>query len=439
MSGVPVLLVVTMVGLELAGLACARGQEASAADATSGAGLWSRSKLSGNWGGLRDALAGHGLTVDLDATYTFQGVAAGGLAGPSFERFSDEDDTGQTFSGDLKLAFDTGMAGLWQGGLFNARLEGRVGRSVLQRAGSVSAVNNDALFPNVVDSFDDEALAVTQLTFTQYVVERVALFGGLLDTAEGDANELAGSALSNSHFLNSAMLYSLVEDATVPNVSLGGGLLLEPTEEVSGSFSVFGTEETAGEDPFDHTEGATFSTEWTLGYTLRARPGAHTLGFLYGINASRTAIAADPRLVVGGLLAGRSVPTTTDDTWAFYYNGYQYLQGDAERGFGLFARFGVSDGNPNPVEWNVAGGLAGKGIVEPRGDDTWGVGGFYIGLSDEDLLAGLDVGDEIGGEVFYNVAVTPWLHVTLDAQVVDPALPRADTAWVLGVRTHLNL
>jgi hypothetical protein len=35
---------------------------------------------------------------------------------------------------------------------------------------------------------------------------------------------------------------------------------------------------------------------------------------------------------------------------------------------------------------------------------------------------GLGVDNELGGEAFYNLAVTPWLRVTLDAQVIDPAL-----------------
>ena len=43
---------------------------------------------------------------------------------------------------------------------------------MLQRAGSVSAVDNDALFPNVVDRFDEEALALTAFTFTQALGEK---------------------------------------------------------------------------------------------------------------------------------------------------------------------------------------------------------------------------------------------------------------------------
>ena len=405
---------------------------------TYGGKLWSRSTLTGDWGGVRDRWAAHGVTIAFGANYIFQGVASGGFDGPLFKNFSDEDDTGNTFSGELKLELDTEKAGLWQGGLFNAQLEGRTGRSVLQRAGSVSAVNNDALYPNVVDRFDEDALAVTELTFMQYLGEKLALFGGLLNTAEGDENELAGSALSTSHFLNSALLYSLVEDATVPNVSLGGGVLFEPNENISGSFSVFGTEETAGENPFDHTEGTTFSTEWTFKHKLLTRPGAQTFGFLYGIDASRTAIATDPRHVLGGILAGQPIPTTSDDTWAFYYNAHQYVRGDADGGWGVFVRFGISDGDPNPVKFNLAGGLSGKGLLPQRKQDTWGAGVFYLDMSDKDLLKGLNVGDEVGGELFYNIAITPWLRVTLDAQVIDSALRAADTAWELGVRTHLD-
>lgn len=388
-------------------------------------------------GDLDRRLSRYGLSVRAGAAYTFQGVAGGGVNGPLFDVASDENDIGNTVSGELVLELDTSAAGLWQGGFFNFRLDARAGRSILQRAGSVSAVDNDALFPNVVDEFDDEALAVTDLSYTQYLGKRVGFFGGLLDSAEGDENAIAGSALSNAHFLNSALLYSLVEDATVPNASLGGGVLLDWSETLYGSFSVFGTEETAGEDPFDHTEGTTFSMEWTLHHSFGELGGAQTIGMLYGIDASRLAIATDPRQLLAIVLAGLPIPDTDDDTWAFYYNGHQYVRGDESDGWGVFARFGVSDGDPNPVEWTAAAGVGGTAPFTRRGDDRWGIGVFYVGVSDKGLLEGLGVDDEIGGEVFYNLAVTPWLRITPDVQIIDGAFPRSDTTWVLGVRTHI--
>jgi porin len=395
-----------------------------------------RPKLTGDWGGTRNAWAEGGLTLDLDATYTFQSVVGGGWTGPGFKAASNEDSQGNTLSGDLKVELDTGKAGLWSGGFINARVEGRYGRSVLQRAGTVSAVNNDALFPNVVDRFDEEALAVTELSVTQSIGGGISLFGGLLNPSEGDENEIAGSALSNGTFFNTALLYSLVEDATVPNVSLGGGAEFEASETISGSFSVFGTTETAGKNPFDRWHGTTFSTEWTFGVTLGERPGTHTVGALYGIHARRTDIAADPRIFLGAGLQGRPVPETTADTWALYYNGHHFLSGDAKGGWGVFARAGLSDGDPNPVRWNGALGLGGVGTLPTRPEDHWGAGVFYLGRSNAVLLKGLGVGNEVGGEVYYKIVLTPWVQVTLDAQVVDSALPGRDTAWVLGLRTH---
>jgi len=414
----------------------AQDQQEVEAEQKFGGGPWTRPKLTGGWCGARDSLAAHGWTMDLDATYTFQVVAGGGWKGAAFEAFSNEDDRGHTLSGDLKIELDTGKAGLWQGGRFNARLEGRRGRSVLQRAGCVSAVNNDALFPNVVDRFDGGAAALTELSFTQSVGGKVALFAGLLNPAEGDENEIAGSALSNGSFLNSALLYSLVEDATVPNVSLGGGLTIEAGATVSGSFSVFGSAETAGRNPFHAWHGTTFSTEWTVGHTLAERPGAQTFGILYGINADRADIAADPRILLGSVLQGRPLPTSAADTWAFYYNVHQFLSGDAKGGWGVFARAGVSDGNPNPVRWNAALGVGGVGTFPGRPEDRWGLGAFYLDLSNEALLKGLRVGNEVGGDLYYLFTLTPWFRLTLDAQVIDSALPGRDPAWVLGLRTQ---
>jgi porin len=52
--------------------------------------------------------------------------------------------------------------------------------------------------------------------------------------------------------------------------------------------------------------------------------------------------------------------------------------------------------------------------------------------------------DEYGFEAFYNVAITPWLQLTPDIQVIRPAQKRVaangksiDTASVLGFRLQM--
>ena len=58
----------------------------------------------------------------------------------------------------------------------------------------------------------------------------------------------------------------------------------------------------------------------------------------------------------------------------------------------------------------------------------------------------LPIGNDQAVELFYNIAVTPWCHVTPDLQVVLPArddtLPpnreSIDTALVLGLRAKID-
>ena len=60
---------------------------------------------------------------------------------------------------------------------------------------------------------------------------------------------------------------------------------------------------------------------------------------------------------------------------------------------------------------------------------------YYLGYSDDfkdvaRLIA--PVRDERGLELFYNVGVTPWCHITPDLQVITPTLGLAETSVVLG-------
>lgn len=388
------------------------------------------------WDDVRKRRATNGLTLNFDATYVFQGVAAGGFTGPLFPLFSNEEDTGHTLSGDLRAVIDTQKAGWWEGGTLKTRLQARTGQSIVQRAGSVAAVNNEALFPNVESNFDGNVVSLVELMYRHSLNEQVGVYAGLLNTALGDQNAIAGSSQSHSTFMNFALLYSVVEDATTPQTSLGGGIDLKPTDRVNGSISIYGSDETSGASPFRRWRGTSFNTEWTLTHSISERPGAQTFGFLYGLGINTADLAADPRLVIIGVITGVPIPATTTDTWAFYYNAHQYIQGDDRQGWGMFARWGISDGNPNLVKQNAALGLGGVGVFPSRKQDHWGLAGFLVDMSDASLLSGLNVRDEFGAEAYYNIAVTNSLRVTLDAQVIDSALPRVDTAWVLGVRTN---
>lgn len=392
--------------------------------------IWERSTRTGDWGGVRNDLAAHGITIDLTGLYTFQGVSSGGT------RLGDE--TGNLFNGQLELAIDTGKAGLWPGGFFKVRLEGRGGDNVQNRVGSLSPVDNYALFPNVPGRAGDSAWALTELTYAQFSSEKFGVVFGLMNTASADSNPIAGSMISTEHFMNTAFLYSPAEASGAPSVTLGGGLIFLPNKNIQGSISVIGSTETAGKNPFDLYQGTTFATEWTFKYELGQHPGGVTLGGLYSINRDRVDLGADVRLFFASALVGGTVLTTGSDVWAIYWNGYQYLQGDEKKGWGLFGRVAFGDGNTNPVRFNMAAGVGGTSPIPGRDTDRWGLGLYYIDLSNLDVLKTLNLNHETGAELFYNIALTPWAHLSLDAQVVDPVVQRADTAWVLGTRVVIN-
>ena len=74
------------------------------------------------------------------------------------------------------------------------------------------------------------------------------------------------------------------------------------------------------------------------------------------------------------------------------------------------------------------------------------VSGAFLPFLRQQLNLGLQKEDAL--EMYYNIAVTPWLNVTADLQVVNPALKRAtnevgqlarvDTAVIAGARTRIR-
>jgi porin len=371
--------------------------------------LNARSTLTGDWGGRRGEWARRGLHVDPDSVLSYQGVVSGGR----------EEDGGVIGSSSLTLQLDTGKAGLWPGGLFKLRSEARYGDGVQRAVGGVSPVNSELLLPTT--RLGDDTWALTEFTFAQFLSESVGVFAGLLNTEEGDANELGGSLRDNGRFLNTAFRLSLPEGQTAPNVTLGAGIIFLPTQNIVGSVTVFDTEESAGRNPFDTRSGTSVATEWQFSYALGGRGGRSTLGFIYAFDQDFTRLGVDPRSTLRRLVAGQGL-ATRDDSWVAYYNAHQYLQWENGRGWGLFARLSIADASVNPVQWSAAFGAGGTGLFASRPRDTWGIGIYHLDLADGPVFRLLDLHDEDGMEIFYNFAVTPWFHLTADLQVVDTAL-----------------
>ncbi len=82
--------------------------------------------------------------------------------------------------------------------------------------------------------------------------------------------------------------------------------------------------------------------------------------------------------------------------------------------------------------------LVRTGPIRGRENDTFGIGYYHLGISNLPLLKSLGFGAENGAELFYNIAVTPWFHVTPDLEVVDPANSHNATNILVGVRARIS-
>lgn len=386
-----------------------------------------RATLLGDRSGRRARGSDRGITVDVSTTQYYQGVAAGGLE--------------QAFQyggrNDYFLNFDGEKLGLGQG--FSVALHGetRYGESAAAVAGSLSSPNLLLAFP----AAGGDVTALTGVTLTQNLSERLQIYGGKLNTLDGFAQPLTG-ADNFSGFQNTAMLYNPVFARTVPYATFGAGFALLENEESVFSVTVYDTNDTptvAGFETF-FDNGATIYTEWNLSTTFFDLPGHHGLSGTYstGTYSDLTPTAyLDP---IAGLVV---VSEPVSGSWCAAYNFDQALYvspDDSQRMWGVFGNFGLADDNPSPVRWFASAGISGASFLPRRTADSFGCAYFYVGVSDSlknlaPLL--LPVRDEHGIELYYNLALTPWCGITPDLQVITPFREQAETALLFGLRAHV--
>jgi len=412
------------------------GAEESASAQPYSGDFFTRSTLTGDWGGARNDLAAKGVTFDASLTQIGQGVVNGGKNG-AWEYGG---------RGNLTGHLDTQKLGLWPGGFLTLELEGNWANAIYGKTGALMPVNTNQLFPVPTgDNFN-----VPQLSFAQFLSHYAGVVVGKQDTSSGDANEFAHGK-GDTQFLNLAFNIDPVA-IVVPYSTLGTGLIVLPTadpKQALVTFLVLSATGKASTSGFDDISGAIFAGEGRVRTDFFGLSGHQLVAGLYS-NKRYTSI--DQRL--GFAIDNRGLETRSG-TWAAYYNFDQFLyETDKEKGqgVGLFGRFGASEGNPNPARYFFSVGAGGKGIIPGRPIDRFGIGYYYIDIANPTLQGPLRnrsiLRDEWGFEAFYNLAITPWMLLTPDLQVVAPSQKKRivgnfldrefiGTATVLGVRLQL--
>jgi porin len=387
-----------------------------------------RPKLTGEWFGVRTRLRDRGIAIDVSTTQYYQGVTTGGLE-RSFP-----------YGGrnDYFLALDGGKLGLWKGFSVKFHGETRYGESANFNTGALSPVNEYLLVPGS----EGTVSGLTGVEFTQALSEHLLVAGGKINLLDHVHQPLTG-ATGLEGFQNLSLIFNPILARTLPYSAFGvGAYYLQGGEPVL-ALSVFDTRDASTTSVFDEffTNGAVIFGTAVLPTNFFGMPGHQGLEAAYS-SGRYTNISKSPYLDPVDGLVFPGPPQS--GSWAV---GYLFDQAvwvspdDPRRVWGVFGKLGISDGNPNPVRWHAGGGISGASPIPGRTRDTFGVGYFYLGISDKLKQSArplTPLGNEQGVELYYNARITPWFQLTPDLQVVSPFQKQTDTALLVGLRARID-
>ena len=419
----------------------ASGEEASPEKPYSGD-FWTRSTLTGDWGGTRNNLTAKGVTFDMSLTQIGMSVVSGGK------------NHGWEYSGrgNITLNIDTQKLGLWPGGFFTAEIEGNYNHSINADTGALMPANSNQMYPMA----GSDQLNISAVTFTQFLSRYFGAVAGKLDTTSGDMNDFAHGK-GDKQFCNLAFNFNPVAVLVAPSSTLGAGVIILPTKDPEAAIitaTVIDADGVANRSGFDTVfkGNSTYNVEGRVKTNLFGLTGHQLVGAAYS-NKNFSSLNQTMRFQIQKLTIQEE-----DNSWSLYYNFDQYLYEPKKgQGIGIFGRFGVSDGNPNPAHHFYSIGVSGKGVIPGRTMDQFGIGYYYMDISNPKIIGPLTtrefLRDEYGAEAYYNIAITPWMKLTPDIQVVRPAQKNqfnieggildiskksVDTAAVVGLRLQMD-
>ena len=390
------------------------------------AGLGERSRLTGDWGGVRSEWEAAGVNLNLEFTQFYQGLLSG-TGSHSFEY-------GSRLDGFVDL--DTAAMGLWEGGGFHSHLE--------YRFGNLPADMGNTFFPNnagmgfSTDSAD--TLVASSLYLSQRLGDKGSLLIGKINALDTLKNDFFFGGWGNNGFMNT--VFAAPPSGLVPPVFFGAIASYQVDPSMTVSLWVYDPEDRPLEYwPDDlFSNGATFYLTSTYSWEIGGRPTKLTATGIYS-----TKTGTDFSSVADGF-----EPLEPSTEKGSYSLGFQFSHllrqnpSNPDRGWGLVVKGAISDGNPNYVQNAIIVGIGGTGLFPERELDRFGLGYFYYDLSDalgDSLSAaskGITFGDEQGIEAFYSYSITPWFYLTGDLQYIRPPRSTTKDAFIAALRTNIR-
>jgi porin len=388
-------------------------------------------------GEQRQKLYERGIALDVSVTQTPQGVVSGG------------EDRVWKYSGnaDYYLALDSERLGLWPGGLLKLAGRTKFGRGVLKQAGNLSPVNYGWLLPSIEDESES---FLEEYYITQGLTDWAALiFGRLLIGNFGDPNRVAGN--EQTQFVNTSLRNSPLLAVVTSSLSVHSALLVvQPSPHVAiAPFALSRNDK----DGVYGSPGGLFS-EYSVGAQVIANwEIAGLTGEFLPIGGWTNKQKFDSPLIILPIL-GIDIPEKSGN-WVLGFSANQYFYVPKEpstkqvkatpfilqpEGIGAFLRFHYAPEDRNLFNTFVSGGITGRGVIPTRPLDRYGIGFYALFQSDDfknDPILGDRLEDEWGMEIFYNLAITPWLQFSPSVQYIDSGQVDVDHSVVVTTRLQL--
>jgi len=331
---------------------------------------------------------------------------------------------------DALVNFDTKKLGLWDGGGFHTHLTYRFGGLPAFRGGALWPVSTGSILP----LGEEDNLVASSIYVSQRFGDSGSLLLGKINAVDLLANDPFYGGWGNHRFMNLAFVAP--PSGVLPPVIMGA-IVNYQVAPFTYTFMAFDPDDRTGEYWVDDlfSNGVNLS----LGATWAGKAFGRTSSInLAGIYSTKDSVKIAEVLLPPELRTG-----TKGGAYNVSLKVSHLLLESAivpGQGLGLYGKAAIADGDPNPIEASFSGGFAGHRIVPGRPLDTFGIGYFYYDFS-RDLRSAvaplLNIENEQGFEIFYNLAVTPWFRVTGDLQWIDPANGDNDHAWIGGLRASM--
>lgn len=405
-----------------------------------------RPELTGNWCGRRDCWEKRGISFSGRITQFFFGIS-GGINAPVPPMLGQGDTTSYTGRGQYDIRLNLGALTRLRAGSILIGFEhwwGDYG-NVSLNSGAFTPPVFPALLPT---SPEHEGVPrLTNLIWRQPLSKSFAFFIGKKDVLGTlDQDDFAGGD-GTEQFMNQALIANPAFLLGMPYTSFTAGVGMKQHWGGWGAF-IYDAKDRSDEFLELDTlfeEGFILGGEVKVRTRIFGRPGQHHVGALWKhVDLPNLAFTPPPPgdYPYPPPLAGPTRP----DSYTVYYGFDQYVQVCAEdktRGWGVFGRASLSDGNPTPLQYFASAGIGGFNPYAYGRGDRFGLGFYFVDASDEFgpiPRALFGPGNGYGVEAFYNFKVASWLEISPDIQLLQPGgRGISERALIVGLRVNVDL